>query len=149
MAVNGESPLVHSFFLRRTSRLKFSKVWNKYYPTAFQDLSSTFRTFHFSDLFPPPHPPPLINVACWLRLKTLSCTTLLGTWGGGWGLRGFCLMKREFIATGKNKCAFNRNCEVPQEIFWRIVGFCVNSLFSSKTYFQCIHLVPSSVSCVS
>ena len=50
----------------------------------------------------------------------------------------------------RKNALFSRKCEVPQEILLRrIVGFCANSLFSSKTYFQCIHLVPSSVSRVS
>ena len=90
-----------------------------------------------------PHNPPII-VACWLRLKTLSHTALLGE-----GFEGLFLRRGNLICcnTKEKVCFLTENVKWPQDILWLIVGFCVNSLFSSC--FKYIQLVHSSVSCES
>ena len=134
MAVKGESPLVHYFFLKKNIETKiFPKVWNKYYLTAFQD-----RSFHsyfnllltlqlISATLSHPHTP---NHCCLLVASEDFELHNIARRGVGGAVELVLFDEEGICCNTKGKVYFlSENVKWPQDILWLIVGLCANSLF--------------------
>ena len=113
MAVNGESPLMHSFFLKKNIEAKIFESLEQALPNSFSGsffnisyisfvLQSIANfTTHFSDPFRPIQPP--YHCCLLVASEDFEPYNIARVWGG---VRGFCLMKREVVGIRKKTCAF-------------------------------------------